>query len=131
MITANVIPAATASATTQTLVVEATEGMCRPYCSLGSSPSATMSFAVGAVKTIGTYIIVQILVTTTIVASNAKCGRASTQIFNESFDVGFTATAANSIALTPGSEVKVAPAETRCCIANAVKASTTLTITIS
>lgn len=131
MITTNVIPAAATSATTQTLVVEATEGMCRPYCSLGSNPSATMSFAVGSLRVIGTYVIVPIIVTTTIVASNLKCGKASTQIFNETFDVGFTATAANNIALAPAAEVKVSPAETRCCIANAVKASTILTITIS
>lgn len=132
MITTNVIPAAPASATTQALVVEATEGLCRPYCSLGANPSATMTFSVGEVRVLGTYVIVPIIVTTTIVASEgARCGRASTQIFTETFDVGFTATATNTITLTPGTAVRVAPAMTRCCIANAVKASTTLGIAIS
>lgn len=130
MITTNVIPPATA--TEQYLVVEATEGMCRPYCSLGTNPSATMSFSVGEVRVVGTYAIVPIIVTTTIVASEcSRCGKASTQIFTESFDVGFAATASNNIQLTPGSTVKVSPAMTRCCLANAVKASTTLGIVIS
>ena len=132
MITTTVIPVGTASATSQTLVVEAIEGVCKPYCSLGVTPEATMSFAVGTPKVVGTYVIVPIRVTTTIFTSqNNKCGRASTQVITESFDVGFTATTANTITLTPGDVTLVEPTNLTCCKARGVKVSTTLGITIA
>lgn len=130
MIHANVIPAAAASATTQTLVVEATEKVCKPFCVLGSTPSASMAFRVGVLRQIGTYVIVPIIVTTTIMAAQgSSC--AHTQVFNETFEVGFTATANNSISLAPGTEVNVTPASLACCKAKAVQVSTSLTITIA
>lgn len=132
MITATVIPVGTASATSQTLVVEAIENVCKPYCSLGITPEATMSFAVGTLKVVGTYVIVPIRVTTTIFTSqNNKCGRANTQVITESFDVGFTATTANTITLTPGGATLVEPTNLTCCKARGVKVSTTLSITIA
>ena len=89
MISTTVIPVGTASATSQTLVVEALENVCRPYCSLGVIPEATMSFTAGTPKTIGTYVIVPIRVTTTIFTTqNESGGCAQTQVITESFDVG-------------------------------------------
>lgn len=132
MISTTVIPVGTASATSQTLVVEALESTCRPYCTLGTAPEATMSFSAGTPKIIGTYVIVPIRVTTTIItAQNNECGRAHTQVFTESFDVGFTATTANTVTLTQGTATLVEPANLTCCKARGVKASTTLTITIA
>ena len=132
MISTTVIPVGTASATSQTLVVEALEGTCNSYCVLGVTPEATMSFTAGSPKTIGTYVIVPIRVTTTIfTAQSGGCGRAQTQVFTESFDVGFTATTANTITLEPGASTLVEPANLTCCKANGVKVSTTLTITIA
>lgn len=132
MITTTVIPVGTASATTQTLVVEALENVCKPYCTLGTTPEATMSFTAGTPKVVGTYTIVPIKVTTTIfTAQNNGCGRASTQVFSESFDVGFTATTANTITLTPETATLVEPANLSCCKARGVKVSTALTITIA
>ena len=132
MITTTIIPVATASATTQTLVVEALEKTCKAYCSLGTTPEATMSFTAGTPKVIGTYVIVPIRVTTTIFTTqNGTCGRATTQVITESFDVGFTATTANTISLAAGDSVLVEPADITCCKAKGVKVSTTLTITIA
>lgn len=132
MVTTTVIPVSTASATSQTLVVEAIENVCKPYCSLGVNPEATMSFAVGNLKVVGSYVIVPIRVTTTIFTSqNNKCGQANTQVITESFDVGFTATTANTITLTPGDATLVEPANLTCCKAKGVKVSTTLSITIA
>lgn len=132
MISTTVIPVATASATSQTLVVEATEKVCKPFCSLGVTPEATMSFVAGLPKVIGTYVVVPIKATTTIFTTqNGNCGQANTQVFSESFDVGFTATTANTITLTPGSGVLVEPANVTCCKAKGVKVSTTLSVSIA
>lgn len=132
MITTTIVPVGTASATSQTLVVEALERTCKPYCSLGITPEATMSFTSGTPKTIGTYVIVPIRVTTTIFTTqNGNCGCARTQVITESFDVGFTATTANTITLAQGDGVLVEPANITCCKAKGVKVSTTLTITIA
>ena len=132
MITTTVIPVGTASATSQTLVVEALESVCKSYCVLGVVPEATMSFAAGTPKTVGTYVIVPIRVTTTIfTAQNGNCGQARTQVFTESFDVGFTATTANTITLAPETSTVVEPASLTCCKARGVKVSTALTISIA
>lgn len=132
MITTTVIPVGAASATTQTLVVEALESTCKSYCVLGTTPEATMSFTAGTPKIVGTYVIVPIRVTTTILtAQNKGCNHANTQVFTESFDVGFTATTANTITLAPGTSTLVEPANFSCCKARGVKVSTALTITIA
>lgn len=132
MITTTIIPTGTASATTQTLVVETLEKTCKAYCTLGATPEATMSFTAGTPKVVGTYVIVPIRVTTTIFTTqNGNCGCANTQVIAESFDVGFTATTANTITLEQGSSVLVEPANITCCKAKGVKVSTTLTITIA
>lgn len=132
MITTTIVPVGTASATSQTLVVEALEKTCKTYCTLGTTPEATMSFIAGTPKVVGTYVIVPIKVTTTIFTTqNGTCGCASTQVITESFDVGFTATTANSITLTSGDSVLVEPANITCCKAKGVKVSTTLTIAIA
>ena len=132
MISTTVIPVATASATSQTLVVEAIEKVCKPFCSLDVTPEATISFVAGSPKMIGTYVVVPIKTTTTIFTTqNGNCGQANTQVFSESFDVGFTATTANTITLTPGSVVSVEPANVTCCKAKGVKVSTTLNVSIA
>lgn len=132
MITTTVVPVGTASATSQTLVVEALENVCKSYCSLGNTPEATMSFVAGTPKVMGGYVIVPIKATTTIlVAQNGNCGCANTQVITESFDVGFTATTANTITLTQVDGTLVEPAKLTCCKAQAVKVSSILTITIA
>ena len=131
MISTSVVPVGTAAAGSQTLVVSALERVCQPFCVLGNGPSATMSFKVGGVQVVGTIAIVTILVTTTIVSSNkGECGCAHTQVFTESFDVGFTATTTNAITLNPGTSTVVQPAQLTCCKAEAVKVSTSLAISI-
>ncbi len=132
MITTTVIPTGTASATSQTLVVEVLENVCKPYCTLGTTPEVTMNFAAGTPKVIGTYVIVPIRATTTVFSTqNGNCGCANTQVITESFDVGFAATAANTITLTSGDSVLVEPTRLACCKASGIKASTTLTISIA
>jgi hypothetical protein len=131
MITTTVIPVGTASATSQTVVVEALENICKPYCSLGNTPEATMGFTAGTPKVIGSYVVAPIKVTTTIFTMQNNGCRAYTQVFTESFDIGFTATTANTITLTPGTSILVEPANLTCCKAKGIKASTTLTITIA
>lgn len=130
MITTNVIPVSTA--TSQNIVVQATEKVCKPYCILGAIPAATMDFKVGPVTKVGTNVIATIFVTTTIVTTvEGACGCAKTQVFTEAFDVGFAAAGTNTITLIPGESVVVAPAGIVDCKAKSVKASTTLAITIS
>lgn len=130
MITTNIIPVATA--TSQNIVVQAIEKVCKPFCILGSIPTATMDFKVGPVTKVGTNVIATIFVTTTVVTtSDDACGSAKTQVFTEAFDVGFAAAGTNTITLLPGESVVVAPAGSACCKAKSIKASTTLQITIS
>mgnify|MGYP003304839397 CR=1 FL=1 len=66
-----------------------------------------------------------------IINNKGECGCAHTQVFTESFDVGFTATTTNAVTLNPGATSVIQPAQLTCCKAEAVKVSTTLAISIA
>lgn len=131
MITTSVIPLATATA--QELLVEITEQTCRQFCvNSGSQPSASVAFSVASVREINGNAIATINAVVTVVTPNqSPCGCAKTQIFTESFDVAFNATATNAVTLAAGDEVITVPAYLKCCRAGGVKVSTTLTATIA
>lgn len=130
MITTRIIPEATA--TSQEFLIEITEPLCKPYCAVGGTPPAvTVAFSAGTVKVIDGNAVVPITATTTIVTPSVGCGCARTQVFIESFNVGFTATTANAITLTPGDTVDVTPDLIKCCKVRSVKATTTLTVGIA
>ena len=134
MINTTIIPAATASATTQNVLVEITERMCRKFCAVSSiQPSATVAFSAGQVETVGSVAVVPIIARITIVTPSSKeCGcMASTQVFTERFSLGFTATSTNTVTLTPGAAPLVEPADVKCCKAGAVKVATSLSVTIA
>lgn len=131
MISTRIIPVATA--TEQELLVEITEGVCKPFCAIsGVTPAASVAFTQGAVRVVDGNAIVPITATVTVVSPNCKsCGCAETQVFTEQFSLAFTATATNAITLTPGTQVEVQPASVKCCKARGVKITTTLTATIA
>ncbi|MCQ2232043.1 MAG: hypothetical protein MJZ30_09380 [Paludibacteraceae bacterium] len=132
MITTRVIPVSTA--TSQNLLVEIIEpNLCNPYCVNNQrGPSASVSFSVAGVRVVDGTAIATIIATTTINSpTSCACGCAKTQVFNEAFDVAFTATATNLVTLTPGTEVSVDPSNVRCCMARGARVTTTLTVTIA
>lgn len=131
MITTSIIPLATATA--QEMVVEITEQTCRPFCvNSGSQPSASVAFSVASVREVNGNAIATINAVVTVVSPNqSPCGCARTQVFTESFDVGFNATATNAVTLAAGDDVIVVPALVKCCNARGVKLTTTLTASIA
>lgn len=131
MITTNVIPLATATA--QELVVEITEQTCRQFCINNTSqPSASVVFSVASVRVLNGNAIATINAVVTVVTPNqSACGCAKAQLFTESFEVAFNATTANTVTLAVGDDVVVDPAYVKCCRANGVKLTTTLTATIA
>lgn len=133
MISTRIVPTGTASATTQQLLVEVTESVCRPYCVLSNiQPTATVSFTKGTVTTINGLAVVPVTATVNVVTPNPSgCGCAHTQLFAETFDVAFTATDANTITLTQGADTIVLPANVKCNKAYGVNLTTSLSITIA
>lgn len=130
MITTRIIPPATA--TEQQLLVEITENVCKPYCINSENlPTGNVSFSVGAVRVVNGIAIATIVAKVTIAAPVKNCGCAQTMVHTEAFDVAFTATATNAIALAEGVTANVTPAFTRCCKARGVRLTTTLTVTIA
>lgn len=131
MITTRVIPAATA--TTMELLVEMSEKVCRPFCINSSEmPSGTIAFSAGTPVIINGNAVVTITATATVVSPGANaCGCAATQVFTETFDVAFAETTANTIALTPGTTIRVTPTDVKCCKARGVKLTTSLEVAIS
>ena len=130
MITTRIIPVATA--TSQELLVEITEQVCRPYCVGSNQPAATVAFSTGTPTLINGNTIVPVTATVTIVSPSPKsCGCAHTQVIAERFDLAFESTGTNTVTLAPGTTVNVVPANIKCCQAHAVKLTTTLTATIA
>lgn len=133
MISVKIIPAAEASATEQELLVEITEGVCKPFCTLGDTmPTATATFTAGTPRVIDGNAVTTITAVLTIVTPSSKpCGCAMTQVITEKFDLAFTATTANTITLTQGTQSLTDPAQVKCCKAHAVRYTTTLVATIA
>lgn len=132
MVDVHVIPTSPGySATTQNLLVEVTERLCRPYCvSSMIQPSVTANYSAGATKTVGTSTVIPITAVITVVTPSANCGCATTQVFTETFNIAFVSTTTNTVTLTQG-QTLVEPTYARCCKAKGVKASTVVTVTIS
>lgn len=130
MITTRVIPPATA--TEQELLVEITENVCKSFCvNSDNLPTGSVSFSAGAVRVVNGIAIATIVAKVTIATPTGSCGCARTQVYTETFDIAFTATATNALSLTQGVDTNVIPAYTRCCKARGVKLTTTLTVTIA
>ena len=133
MITTRVIPATTASATSQELLVEISEQVCKPYCiNSAAKPSASVIFSQGTVTTVNGVAVIPITATVTIVTPTCNgCGCAHTQVITERFNLGMTATTANSVTLEPGDSTTVEPTDLHCCKARGVKLTTTLVVGIA
>lgn len=131
MITTRIIPAATA--TTQDLLIEVIEKVCRPYCVNSSiQPSATVAFTQGPITILNSKVICPVIATITIVTPNSKgCGCSHVQTFTEKFDLAFSEGTTNVVTLTPGTASIVVPTDIGCCKARSVKLTTTLTATIA
>jgi hypothetical protein len=131
MITTRVIPAATA--TTQDLLIEVIEKVCRPYCVNSSiQPSATVAFTQGPITILNSKVICPVMATITIVTPNSNgCGCSHVQTFTEKFDLAFSEGTTNVVTLTPGTASIVVPTDMGCCKARSVKLTTTLTATIA
>ena len=131
MIHINVIPAATA--TSQELLVEIEEPLCRPVCVNASvQPMVTVAFSYGEVTVLDENAIVPIIANVTVVTPSAcPNGCATSQVFTEKVNVAFTATATNVPTLTPGTQVKKELVGVKCCKAHRIKATTSLTLSLA
>lgn len=133
MITTRVIPSATASATTQTLLVEVVEKLCRKYCTnTGTQPTGTVTFTASPAKVVdGVAIFTVTANVTTFTPTCQECGCSRPQLFTETFDLAFTATTANTLEIVQGDNTIVEPAYRGCCCAKGIRLTTTLVATIS
>ena len=131
MITTRIIPVSTA--TEQVFLVEIVERLCRKYCQNASiQPTGEVSFTVSPVRVVNGYAVATITASISTLTPKCQCcGCATPQVFTETFDVAFTATATNVITLEKGATTLVEPAFKGCCAARGVKLTTTLTVTIA
>ena len=131
MIQTRIIPVTTP--TSEELLVEITEKVCRPFCILGDAqPTATVTFTAGEVTvTDGNAIFPVTAMVTVVSPSSSGCGCAQSQVFREHFQMAFNATGTNTITLLPGSTVLVKPAYQKCCKAHGVHITATLTAEIA
>lgn len=131
MIHINVIPAATA--TSQELLVEIEEPLCRPVCVNASvQPMVTVTFSHGEITVLDENAIVPVIANVTVVTpSSCPHGCAHSQVFTEKVNVAFTATASNVPTLTPGTQVKTELVGVKCCKATRIKATTSLTLSLA
>ena len=131
MITTRIIPVATA--TEQVFLVEIVERLCRKYCQNASvQPTGEVTFSVSPVRVVNGYAVATITANvSTLTPKCQHCGCAEPQVFTETFDVAFTATATNVITIEKGATTLVEPAYRGCCAARGVKLTTTLTVTIA
>lgn len=132
MITTQLVPVATA--TSQELLIEFTERFCQPLEIINlERATATISFMqAGTTRVINGDAIATIVATLTVTVPVGTCGCAKPYVFTETFDVAFTATGTNTVALAPGVLNLKYPAHiTKCGKAGGVKVTTTLTATIA
>lgn len=131
MITTRLIPISPSSASTEELLVEITERLCKSFCTLGpAQPTATVTFTAGESIVADNNTIVPITALVTVVSPNEKaCGCAHSQVFRETFTIAFNTT--GTVGLEQGNSVIVQPAYTKCCKANGVKILTTVTVSLT
>lgn len=132
MISIQLIPVATA--TSQELLAEFTERFCQPHEIVNiERATAVVTFTqAGATRVINGAAVATIVATLTVNVPVGICGSAKPYVFTETFDVAFTATGTNTIALAPGVLNYKYPAYiTKCGKANGIKVVTTLTATIA
>lgn len=131
MIKTQIIPVATA--TEQVFLVEIVEHLCRKYCQNASiQPTGEVSFSISPVRVVNDYAVATITANVSTLTPKCQCcGSATPQIFTETFDVAFTATATNVITIEKGAQTIVEPAFKGCCAARGIKLTTTLTVTIA
>ena len=140
MITIVPIPSATASATTEQLLVQLTEGLCQAYSTSATiQPQSSVSFIVGTPTiepvTVGddtTYsamLPIDVIGQITYIPRGKQ--RAITKLFAETFTVGFTGLAAAPTAfnLTTGMQTKGPANVKNCNRAYGYNINTALTIT--
>lgn len=132
MVDVHVIPTSPGySGTTQNLLVEVSERICKSYPANGFvRPSVSATYSAGATKIVGTSAVIPITAVVTVITPSADCGCAVTQIFTETFNIAFASTGTNTATLTQG-QTLVEPLYVRCCKARGIKASTVLSVTIA
>ena len=132
MINVQLVPVATA--TSQELLVELKERFCQPLDIVNiERATATISFAqVGTTRVINGTAVATIVATLTVTVPVGNCGSAKPFVYTETFDVAFTATGTNTVALAPGVlNIKYPAFITKCGKAGGVTVATTLTATIA
>lgn len=132
MISIQLIPVATA--TSQEILAEFNERFCQPLDIISvERATATVTFTqAGPTRVINGAAVATIVATLTVTAPIGNCGSAKPFVFTETFDVAFTATGTNTIALAPGVlNLKYPVRITKCGKAGGVKVATTLTATIA
>lgn len=132
MITVQLVPVATA--TSQELLVEFNERFCQPLDIVNlERATASISFIqAGPTRVINGDAIATLVATLTLTVPVGSCGSAQPYVYTETFDVAFTATGTNTVALAPGVlNTKYPIRITKCGKAGGVKVVTTLTATIA
>ena len=132
MISVTTIPAATASATSQSVAVAVTETLSGGVCSNDKVlPQSSMNFATGTIKTIGDVTFVPITVTGSIVYQPHGTNRTRTKMYSETFTVSFTATTDNDVTITPSTDVGGFLSGFNCCRAHQYTILSSLAISIA
>lgn len=132
MISVQLIPVATA--TSQELLVEFSERFCQELDIINiERATAVITFTqAGTTRVINGAAVATIVATLTVTVPVGSCGCAKPYVYTETFDVAFTATGTNTVALAPGVLNLKYPAHlTKCGKASGVKVTTTLTATIA
>ena len=132
MITVQLIPVATA--TSQELLIEFKERFCQALeiANIERGTAVINFIQAGTTRVVNGAAIATIVATLTVTVPVGSCGCAKPYVFTEVFDVAFTATGTNTVALAPGVLNLKDPIHlTKCGKAGGVKVSTTLTATIA
>lgn len=132
MISIQLIPVATA--TSQELLVEFKERFCQALeiANIERGTAVINFIQAGTTRVVNGAAIATIVATLTVTVPVGSCGCAKPYVFTEVFDVAFTATGTNTVALAPGVlNIKDPIYLTKCGKADGVKVSTTLTATIA
>lgn len=132
MISIQLIPVATA--TSQELLIEFKErfGQALDLINIERGTAVINFMQAGATRVVNGAAIATIVATLTVTVPVGICGSAKPYVFTEVFDVAFTATGTNTVALAPGVlNLKDPIYLTKCGKAGGVKVATTLTATIA
>lgn len=132
MIAIQLIPVATA--TSQELLIEFKERFCQALeiANIERGTAVVNFIQAGATRVINGAAVATIVATLTVTVPVGTCGCAKPYVFTETFDVAFSATGTNTIALAPGVlNLKDPIWLAKCGKAGGVKVTTTLTATIA